>query len=269
MSDISGREKGLPLLGRKIVVTRAAEQAGGFVGMLRSAGAEVVEFPTIETVPPESYEDLDSAIHGLSGFDYALFTSVNAVKFFVRRMRELGRDVKELAGIKLIAVGPRTAREIEALGLSLSVTPREYKAEGVLEALKSHDLRGRRVLFPRAEVAREVLPDELAGRGAEVVVAVAYRTVAPKVDPVYVRRLFTAEGVSAVTFTSSSTVKNFVEIVGEGARGYLKGVCVACIGPVTADTCKEMGIDVCLVPKDYTVDALMLAITEYFGRRNS
>jgi len=260
-------DKGLPLTGRKVIVTRATEQASGFASMLRLAGAEVVEFPTIETVPPESYDGLDQAIGGLSGFDYALFTSANAVRFLAARMGELGHDVRELAGLELIAVGPKTAREIEALGLRLSVTPDEYKAEGVLDALSSRDLSGKRVFFPRAEVAREVLPEKLAERGAEVVVAVAYRTVAPRVDPAYVRELFKDGGVSAVTFTSSSTVRNFVEMVGEGAKGYLKGVCVACIGPVTAQTCREMGIDVTVVPRDYTVDALLLELTEYFGRR--
>lgn len=259
---------GRPLSGLKVVVTRASEQSGGFVSRLRAAGAEVVEFPTIETVPPESYDELDGAIGALSGFDYVIFTSANAVKFFFRRMRELGRAAGELAGLKLVAVGPKTAAELAAHGLKAGIVPAEFKAEGVLAALSSEDLRGRRILFPRAEVAREILPGKLRELGAEVVVAVAYRTVKPDVDPAYVRGLFAGGGVSAVTFTSSSTVKNFLDIVGEEVSEYLRGVCVACIGPVTANTCVEAGIPVTVMPSDYTVDALLLALTEYFGRRN-
>ena len=256
-----------PLSGLKVVVTRAADQAGGFVGRLKSAGAEVVEFPTIQTVPPESTEEMDEAIRGLSGFDYALFTSVNAVKFFLGRMAELGVTTDALKGMKLITVGPKTAAALEELGLTPDITPEEFKAEGVLAALEGCELSGRRVLFPRAETAREAIIDGLKARGAEVVLVVAYRTVPPKVDPGYVRELFAEGGVSAITFTSSSTVKNFVSIVGSEVIGYLKDVCVACIGPVTADTCREMGVPVCVIPTDYTVDALFEALVEHFRRR--
>jgi len=258
---------GLPLSGLTVVVTRATDQAGGFAARLKSAGAAVVEFPTIQTVPPESWDEVDRAIEGLGGFDYALFTSANAVKFFMRRMDELGKRPADMGGLRLVAVGPQTARELESFGLKLAVVPAEFKAEGVLAALESTDLAGMRFLFPRAETAREVLPERLRERGAEVRMVVAYRTVAPKVEPEYIRRLFTEGGVSAITFTSSSTVKNFVEIAGKEVLQYLKGVCVACIGPVTAQTCKEMDIPVCLVPRDYTVDALLDGLIEHFGRR--
>ena len=258
---------GRPLAGRKVVVTRAAEQSGGFAAMLKSAGAEVVVFPTIETVQPESTGALDRAIGSLPRFDYIIFTSANAVKFFFRRLHDLGRDVRELSGVRVVVVGPKTAKELEVYGLRPDVSPTEFKAEGVLDALSAHDLSGKKILFPRAEVAREVLPEKLTERGAEVVVAVAYRTVKPSVDPAYINRLFTEGGVSALTFTSSSTVRNFVEIIGEELKGYLAGVCVVCIGPVTADTCRELGIPVTLVPDDYTVDAMLQALTDYFKRR--
>lgn len=258
----------LPLAGIRVLVTRASDQAGGFVERLKAAGADVVEFPTIETVPPESWDDMDRAIRGLDAYDFCLFTSANAVKSFMRRMGDLGKGPSDMDGIKLVAVGPQTAREIEGAGLKISVVPAEFKAEGVLAALEPVEVKGRRFLFPRAEKAREVLPERLKERGAELTVVTAYRTVAPVVDPVYVKGLFAGGGVSAVTFTSASTVKNFVEIVGrKDAVEYLDGVCVACIGPVTAQACEEMGITVCLVPKDYTVDALLDELIVHFRRR--
>ncbi len=255
-----------PLSGRKVLVTRATDQAGGLVAGLKSSGAEVVEFPTIKTVPPASWDELDRAISGLSGFDYVLFTSVNALEYFMLRFGELGRGEGDLAGLKFIAVGPKTAEALAAKGLKADLVPREFKGEGVAEALSGVDIKGKRFLYPRAEAAREVLLEMLRARGAEVVVAVTYRTVKPDVDQATISRLLSG-GFSAVTFTSSSTVKNFVEIVGPGAISFLNGVSVACIGPVTKKTCEEMGINVSVVPKDYTVDSLLGALNEHFGRR--
>lgn len=263
----TGADADKPLVGRKVVVTRATDQAGELVRLLSDAGADVVEFPTIKTVPPASYEELDAAIAGLDGFDYVIFTSANALKFFMARMEELGVQASGLAGLRIVCVGPKTAELLRPYGLKADVTPRQYKAEGVLEALESEEVKGRRFLFPRAEVAREELPDGLKARGADVVLATAYRTVAPEVDPSYVSELFEGGGISAVTFTSTSTVKNFVKIVGGKAVEYLSGICVACIGSVTARTCEEMGIRVSVVPEDYTVGALFDALTDYFKRR--
>jgi uroporphyrinogen III methyltransferase / synthase len=255
------------LEGLRVVVTRATDQAGELVRMLEVAGAEVVEFPTIRTVPPKDTSVLDCAIESLAGFDYVIFTSANALKYFMSRMEELGRSAGELEGIRIVCVGPKTAQGLAAYGLSADILPGQYKAEGVLAALEPEDVSGKRFLMPRAEVAREEIPDGLRARGAEVVVAIAYRTVAPEVDPEYVSRLFADGGVSAVTFTSTSTVVNFVKIVGDRAREYLSDVCVACIGSVTAKTCEDMGIRVSVVPEDYTVGALFDALTDYFKRR--
>lgn len=256
------------LSGKRVVVTRATDQAGELVKMLSGAGAEVVEFPTIKTVPPVSYAQLDEAIARLEGFDYAIFTSVNALRYFMERLEGIGRRASALAGLKLVCVGPKTAELLESYGLKAGIVPEQYKAEGVLKALESEEVAGKRFLFPRAEVAREEIPDGLRTRGAEVALVTVYRTVAPEVDPSYVSSLFEGKGVSAVTFTSTSTVKNFVSIVGERAIEYLSGVCVACIGSVTAKTCEDMGIRVSVVPEDYTVGALFDALTDYFKRRD-
>ena len=255
-----------PLTGKKVVVTRTAEQAGSFVSMLKAEGAEVVEFPTIETIPPEDFSSLDSAIARLPRFDYIIFTSTNALKYFLARLDGLGGQRDIIKKSLLIAVGPKTAQEMSACGLEPDIVPEEYKAEGVLAALEGTDLYGKSFLYPRALEAREILPENLRERGAEVFVAVAYRTVAPKVEREYLKGLFSG-GVSAITFTSSSTVKNFMLMAGDNAAELLKGVCVACIGPVTARTCEEMGVGVDVMPGDYTVEALLLSLTGYFARR--
>jgi uroporphyrinogen-III synthase len=258
---------GKPLSGIRVVVTRAAGQAAGFVGMLKQAGAEVVEFPTIQTMPPESYEALDAALKSLSGFDFVIFTSANALDFFLTRLAFLGGSASVLGRMKVIAVGPKTASALKAKGITPDIVPGEFKAEGVIAALEPFDIRGKRFLYPRAEAAREVIPEELRKRGAVVESVVCYRTVLPKVDPAYITELFRGGGETVLTFTSSSTVKNFMEVAGGSARDYLKGVAVACIGPVTAKTCEEEGLEVTVMPDDYTVDALFLALTEYYGRR--
>jgi len=263
--SIETAKKG-PLAGRKVVVTRTAEQAGSFVSMLRAEGAEVIEFPTIETVPPEDYSSLDQAVARLPRFDYTIFTSANALKYFLARLEELGRPSSLLRESRLIAVGPKTAQEMKTCGLEPDIIPAEYKAEGVLSALEGIDIAGKSFLYPRALEARELLPEKLRERGAEVCVAVAYRTVAPRVERGYLKGLFSG-GVSAITFTSSSTVKNFMLMAGDDAAELLKGVCVACIGPVTARTCEEMGVGVDVMPGDYTVEALLLSLTGYFARR--
>jgi len=172
-----------------------------------------------------------------------------------------------LEDVGIVVVGPKTAEMLGEYGLKPSVVPDEFVAEGVVAELEKLELKGKRFLFPRAEVAREVLPERLRELGAEVVVATAYRTVMPDVDPAEVERIFRSGGISAITFTSSSTVSNFAKMIGDKYRDYLKGVAVACIGPVTRKTCEELGIDVAVMPEDYTVDALFDALVKHVKRR--
>ncbi|MGA2191769.1 MAG: uroporphyrinogen-III synthase [Nitrospirota bacterium] len=254
------------LSGVKVIVTRAAEQAGGFIRMLESAGAEVVEFPTIMTVPPEDYGPLDGAIGRLGGFDYVIFTSVNAFLFFTNRLGELGGKAGDLKGLGIIAVGPKTAAALEASGLKPDIVPEEFKAEGILAALEGRDIKGKRFLYPRAEGAREVIAERLREKGATVEAPVAYRTVAPEIDRTKLKETLGGAARTVITFTSSSTVRNFMEAAGEDIKGYLDRITVACIGPVTAKTCEEAGLPVRVVPADYTVDALFLALTDYFKK---
>lgn len=251
------------LFGKRILVTRAREQASDFVDLLEKEGACVIEFPTIEITPPASWDAIDGAIERLGSYDWGIFTSVNGVKYFIERLKARGRDVRDLKGIKLCAIGPKTASEIEELGLRIEFVPKEYRAEGIIEGLG--DVRGKNILIPRAEVAREILPEELARMGASVDVVTAYTTVRPEGNTAKIRQIFNDGEVDVVTFTSSSTVTNFLQMFeeGEGAR-LLRGVTVASIGPITTETAKKYGVETAIMPTDYTIPALAEAIVNYY-----
>ncbi len=256
----------MPLAGKRILITRAREQASTFAAVLEAAGAEVVEFPTITIVPPDSFAPLDAAIGQLRKYQWIIFTSSNGVRFFWERLQQAGRDVRELHGITICAIGPATAAALSALGIQADLVPAEFKAEALVEAIGVDGIRGTRVLLPRAAEAREVLPKELARRGAEVDVVPAYRTVrsAPEAEPV--RAMLRDGNIHAVTFTSSSTVKHFLELVGGEARHLLRGVVVASIGPITADTAARHGIASDVVPEKYTIPALADALIRHFRK---
>lgn len=254
-----------PLFGKRIVVTRSRDEAGVFAEMLIDRGATTIEFPTIDVVPPSSWSELDSALETIDSFNWIIFTSANAVKFFMDRLRGLGKDLRMLKGVDICTVGPKTAEALEQFGLKADLIPAEFKAEGVLAALGGVGVKGKKFLVPRAKVARELIPDKLRELGAEVTVAVAYENVRPATDVERVKKLFREKKITAVTFTSSSTVHNFVEIIGQ--KEYIKlleGVVIACIGPVTAKTAEEYGMHTEIMPKDYTIPAFVEAMTVYF-----
>jgi uroporphyrinogen III methyltransferase/synthase len=257
-----------PLFGKRIVVTRAREQASGFLARLNALGAACIEFPTIQVVPPKTWEPLDRAIRRLERYQWLLFTSVNGVKYFFRRLEDLGLDVRELKDVKVGAIGPKTAEAVSKKGIRPDLVPDEYRAEAVLEAFKKWDVKGMKILLPRAAKAREVLPVGLVKMGANVDEIPAYETVRPDHDKGRVKDMLEKGEIHMVTFTSSSTVTNFVEIFGE-ERQYLKtwmnNVAVACIGPITARTAEEQGLSVSLLPDEYTIKALTNAIVQYFA----
>ncbi len=257
-----------PLFGRKIVVTRAREQASGFASTLSEAGADVIEFPTIETVEPDSWDDLDNALGRLGQFDWIVFTSVNGVGYFVNRLKEKGMDIRDLKGLKVLTIGPKTAEAVEALGVRVDFVPKEYRAESIIEGMGADAIRGRKIFIPRAKVAREVLPDEMRKLGAEVTVAPTYVTVRPDNRKDEVRTLFENGRIDAVTFTSSSTVENFMEMWsnGEGLK-LMEGVAAASIGPITSDTARKLGLNPVIEPAEYTTSALAEAIKTYFAQK--
>ncbi len=257
-----------PLFGKRVVVTRSRDQVSVFAEQLIDRGATTIEFPTIDVVPPSNWEELDSAIRNIETYNWLIFTSANAVKFFMERLRGLGRDIRMLKGVNLCVVGPKTAESLEQYGLRADLVPAEFKAEGVLEALGGEKVKGQRFLIPRAKIAREIIPRKLRELGAEVTVATAYENVKPEADVERVKKLFQDRKISVITFTSSSTVHNFVEILGQKEyKALTNGVDVACIGPVTAKTAEEYGMKVTIMPKDYTIPAFVEAMVEYYKKQ--
>jgi uroporphyrinogen III methyltransferase / synthase len=262
--DLRWFEK-LPLFGRRIVITRAASNAAKLARRLRELGGEAIEFPTIETVPPESFALIDDAIGRLNSFDWIVFTSATGVDAFVERLRATGRDIRELDNAAIAAIGPATAARIRNYALKVEAIPSEYRAEALIAAVGTDRIAGAHILIPRAAVAREILPEQLREKGAaEVVVAPTYRTVKPsRVDGSRIREFISAGAIDLVTFTSSSTVTNFCELIGDISPGLKTAV----IGPITADTARRAGFEVVASPAEYTVDALVEAISTYFERQ--
>ncbi len=255
-----------PLFGRRIVVTRAREQASALAERLQAEGAEILEFPAIEIVPPEDWGPLDAALARIADYRWILFTSANGVRFFWERLGAAGRDARSLAQARVAAIGPATAEALRAHGIAPDVVPAEFQAEGLLAALAAEPLAGARVLIPRAAEAREVLPAELERRGAAVDVVPAYRTVQSARDAKGLRDLLKAGRVHAVTFTSSSTVTNFCDALGgDDLPALLEGVTIACIGPITAGTARERGLTPHIVCADYTIPALVSALAAHFA----
>jgi uroporphyrinogen III methyltransferase/synthase len=257
-----------PLFGKRIVVTRAREQASGFLARLTELGAACIEFPTIQVVPPKSWDPLDRVMMRLERYQWLLFTSVNGVKYFFDRLGDLGLDVRELRDMKVGAIGPKTAEAIYKRGIRPDLVPDEYRAEAVVEAFKKWDVKGIKILLPRAAKAREVLPTELVKMGASVDEIPAYQTVKPDHDKGRVKGMLEKGEIDMVTFTSSSTVSNFVEMFRAEERhlkAWMAHVAVACIGPVTAKTAEEKGLSVSLISEEYTIEALTHAIVHYFS----
>jgi uroporphyrinogen III methyltransferase/synthase len=256
-----------PLFGRRIVVTRAREQASDFRAKLEELGASCIEFPTIEVVPPPSWAPLDEAISVLSDYDWIIFTSVNGVKSFLGRLQAAGKDARDLHGIRLAAIGPKTAEALETVMLKPDLVPSEYRAEAILEGLEGHSVETKRFLMPRAMVAREILPEKLRQRGATVDVVPAYQTVLPDRDAPKIRSLLTDGRIDCITFTSSSTVSNFFELVGkEEFEACKERVAVACIGPITAETAAGFGLKTSIMPSEYTIGGLVESLVDYFKK---
>jgi uroporphyrinogen III methyltransferase/synthase len=254
-----------PLFGRSIVVTRAREQASEFKERLEELGAHCIEFPTIRIVAPPSWEPLDEAIGHLERYDWAIFTSANGVARFMERLWAAGGDVRALKGVRLAAIGPKTAEALERCGLRIDLVPGEFRAEAILEGLGAAAVAGRRILLARALEARDVLPDTLRRWGAEVDEVAAYQTVLPSDRAADLFALLERGEVDCITFTSSSTVRNFFGLFERDALlPLLGGVVIGCIGPVTAQTAMELGLKVDIQPLQYTIAAFVAAVEKFF-----
>lgn len=257
-----------PLFGRRIVVTRSREQAGDLIDMLEDRGADAIASPTIRIAQPEDEAPLEQAVANAGTFDWIIFASANAVDSFMSRL--LARaDVRELKGVRIATVGPSTASRLHRYGVRVDLTPAEYRAEGIIDALRAAgQIQGARVLLPRADIGRDVLAEQLRQAGAEVTDVVAYRTTLAQgergADRDVYRMLLDGQ-IDAITFTSASTVRNFATIHGaEQVADLLRGTVVACIGPVTAEAAQQLGIATTVMPERYTIPDLVDALVEHF-----
>jgi uroporphyrinogen III methyltransferase/synthase len=256
-----------PLAGKRIVVTRARAQARSLVRQITNLGGEVVEFPTIEIQPPQSFAAFDAAMAKIESYDWLMFTSVNSVGPFLSRLQHVGKTVDMLEHLDVGAIGPETAKELTAAGITCCLVPERFQAEGILDEVAPETMRGKRILIPRAAAAREVLPNTLRQWGASVDVVVAYRTVVPanEIEPL-AKRLRQSE-VDVITFTSSSTVKNFVRIFdGKNLTEIANGSTIACIGPITAQTVEQLGGHTAILAEEFTIPGLVRAIVSYFEK---
>jgi uroporphyrinogen-III synthase len=255
----------LILSGIRILVGRARHQASALSSGLRGLGAQVIEIPFIEIRQPRSYQSLDRALKNLNHYDWLILTSVNGVEALWARLRKLRLAKKSLRHLKIAAIGPATRKEIAKRGLKVDMVPDEYVAESVVKSLRKR-VKGKRVLLARAKVARDVIPRELRKLGANVDVAEAYETVVPQSSRVRLRAALkdSKRRPHVITFTSSSTVRNFVTLLGGSRRGHhtgnLDGIRFASIGPVTSATLRELGLRADIEASEYTIPGLIKAI---------
>lgn len=253
-----------PLFGKRVVVTRSRSQASTFSEAIEELGGEPWEFPTISIAEPDDFAPMDAAIAHLEEYQWLIFTSVNGVESFFARLTHNKRDVRDLKGIKLCAIGPKTREELGKRGLNCDYMPGEYRAEAIIEGMKQYNLQGQQILLPRADIARKVLPDTLKQLGAVVTDVVAYKTVLGDGSGM-VLELLQNKTVDVVTFTSSSTVKNFVKML--NTSNYvelLQNVTLASIGPITSETARSLGLQIQIEAKEYTIPGLVKAILNYY-----
>ena len=262
----SAKEK--PLVGWRVLVTRASHQAFGLSEPLRGLGAMVIEIPTIEIRSTGNTGALEHALLKIDHYDTLILTSVNGVERLFERYNRMGLPIEDMKHLRVVAIGPATAMAIQSEGLSVSIVPEKYVAESVVEALRGKISQWSRVLLVRAKVARDLLPRELENMGARVDVIEAYETRVPEGAKEKLEKLFTdpAFRPHVITFTSSSTANNFLTLLGDHARDFLEGVHLASIGPVTTETLNQAGFSPAIEADEYTMNGLVEAIREYVSR---
>lgn len=254
------------LFGQRVLVTRAREQASILAEKIEELGGEAWEFPTIDIKPPLDLGMLDKAIEETSTYDWVIFTSVNGVKAYFNRLQQLKIDIRSLGKVKFCAIGPKTQETLEAKGLVVDYVPEKFVAEAIVEGLKDKLLPGQRILLPRADLARPILVDCLQEMDMVIDEVVAYRTVLGSEDKELLVNKLVNKEISVVTFTSSSTVRNFMSLLeNQNKAEILEGLKIACIGPITADTATKLGLNVDVMALDYTIDGLVEALINHFN----
>ncbi len=257
-----------PLFGKRIVVTRTREQASELVSMLEENGADCLEYSTIHIEPVDDYQLLDQALEDITAYDWILFTSLNAITYFFKRLNATGKDSRVLAGCCIGAVGRATADELLQHGICADLIPEKFTGQGLAESLIDGGMEGKKILLPRALKAMETLPEMLDDAGAAVTVAPVYRNVPPQGRKDELRQELAGKEIELLTFTSSSTVTNFLTMLDavdeQELHQLLEGVKIAAIGPVTAETVVRNGLTVDIQPDNYTINDMVDAIVAHY-----
>jgi len=256
-----------PLFGKRVLVTRSREQASSLSEKIEDLGGEAWEYPAIAIAEPLDPSPLEQAIRNAGDYDWIIFTSVNGVKAFFERMAKLKIDIRKLADVNFCAIGPKTKEAIEEKGIMVQYVPEVFRAEAIVEGLKNTLKPGQKVLLPRADLARPVLIDSLKELDLDVHEVISYRTVKNTAESQELLEKIINKEIHVITFTSSSTVKNFMELLkGKDTAELLRGVTIACIGPITADTAHQMGLKVDITAETYTIEGLVDAMVNYFRK---
>lgn len=258
-----------PLFGKRMVITRARAQASDLVSQLNHLGVHCIEIPTIQIMPPEDITPLKAAIQNIKHYQWVVFTSVNGVKFFFDTLFNMKKDVRILGRLKFACIGPVTKDRLSDHGIISDILPDTYRAESVAEAFSDQDLHNKKVLLPRARVARTILPEELKKMGASVDEVAAYETGLCEDGKDELIHLLENNEIDAVTFTSSSTVSNFVSLLGAKDKNrLLKNVVKASIGPITSATARSLGIEPDVEAAEFTITGLVNALLNYYKGEN-
>ena len=254
-----------PLFGQRIVITRARAQASDLLSKLSKLGAQCIEIPTIQIVPPEDTAPLKKSIKNIKDYDWLVFTSVNGVKFFFDTLFDMGRDVRVLGHLKFACIGPVTKERLKTYGILSDILPKTYRAESVIEAFSTVEIKDKKVLLPRAKQARTILPEELTKMGAHVDDVAAYETRLNTDGKENLILLLENNEIDVITFTSSSTVSNFMSLLeSKDTRKLLKNVVTASIGPITSDTARSLDIEPDIEATEYTIQGLVKSLLAYY-----
>ena len=268
LQDKGGWFDNSPLFGKRVLVTRSRNQASALSTPLRREGAQPVELPAIQVAPMADNAGLDTALKEVASYDWAIFTSGNAVEIFFGRMKNLGMDSRTLGPTKIAAIGTATASALQDRGICPDLLPKEFDSRSLLSAMSLVDLAGKRILLARAELADEYLPQGLEELGAYVDDIGIYTTTVPEGSSEKAKDLLSQGRIDAATFTSASTVVNLLELL-DGDAGLLKGVHVGCIGPVTATAAKERGLDIAFVAQEHTLQGMVEALKSFYAREEN
>ena len=248
-----------PLFGHRILITRRMSKE---YELLEDLGAEIFECPTVVAVPPDDYSDLDKAIKQAGAYDWLIFTSVNGVKFFIDRIIETDFDIRELKGVKVCAIGQKTAETVREYGIKVDITPKKFNAEGLVELFRekydgADGLKGLRFLLPRADIARDLFPTHVKSLGGEIDVPTAYKSINPDMHNKRLKRFIQEGKITVATFTSAATFDNLIDIIGEDSQEFLSSVKIAAIGPVTKKAIEKTGLKVDIMPETATIEAMV------------